>query len=177
MEPVSKDTMKDIGWREMPLFKKNTWLDAIFLCTVVYFVVCYLAGSIMFTGEMSVQEKELAEKKKELERKLAFNPAETENRPWLISTLVKIKDTMTPEQRELLRDSGIECKFHVNPDGTVGAVKLVSSNSDKQKNYLVLKLIKAAEPFPAPISETAESRTLLLSFRKVPEINIYNRYE
>jgi hypothetical protein len=172
MEPVSEDT-KIVGWRDMPLFNRNKWLSAVLLYAGLFYFVCYFGGSFMFTGKMSVQEKELAEKKKDLERKLAFNSAETENQPWLISTLVKIQDTITPEQRKLLRDSGIKCKFHVNPNGTAGAVRLILPSSDEQKNALVLKLIKAAEPFPAPISEVAKRSTLLLSFKKAPEIGIY----
>ncbi len=172
MEPVSEDTIKDISWRDMPLFNGRQWLIAIGLYTFIFISLIFMFVPIMVTTKMTAQEQELAEKKKDLELRASFT-AEKENQLWLISTLVKIKDTMTPEQRKLLRDSGIECKFHVNRDGTTGAVRLILPSSDEQKNALVLKLIKDAEPFPSSTSEVAKRSTLLLSFKKAPEIGIY----
>ncbi|MBP7862012.1 TonB C-terminal domain-containing protein [bacterium] len=172
MEPVSEDTIKEVGWREMPLFNGRQWLIAIGAYSFLFVSVVLLTTPIIVTTKTTALEQELVEKKKDLELRASFT-AETENQTWLISTLVKVKGTMTPEQRKLLQDTGIECKFHVNPDGTTGAVSLISPSSDKQMNALVLKLIKSAQPFPSSTSEVAKRSTLLLSFKKAPEISFY----
>lgn len=62
MEPVSEDTIKEVGWRDMPLFNRDKWISAVLLYAGLFYLVCYFGGSFMYIGTMSEEEKMLAEK-------------------------------------------------------------------------------------------------------------------
>ena len=83
MEPVSEDTIKEVGWREMPLFNGRQWLIAIGAYSFLFVSVVLLTTPIIVTTKTTALEQELVEKKKDLELRASFT-AETENQTWLI---------------------------------------------------------------------------------------------
>lgn len=169
-----EDSIKEIGWRELPLFNGKAWLKALLIAFSIFIGSLYLFGNVMVTGRMSVQERELAEKKKDLELKLIGKELliTPERRIWLLKVITTIKGKITPEQKALLKSSKIDCKFRIDVSGKPQSIELIHRSNDAKKNSTAREVINSAAPYPTPVPEEIEFRTVFLSFNNSPEIQM-----
>lgn len=169
-----QDGIKEIGWRDLPLLNGNAWLQALLMAFLIFIGWLFLFGNVMVTGRMSQQVQELAEKKKDLEIKLIGKEllVTKERRIWLLKVITVIKDKITPEQKALLKDSKIDCKFKVDVSGKPQSIELIHRSNDASKNSMAREVINSAAPYPTPVPEEIEFRTVYLSFNDSPELQM-----
>lgn len=169
-----EDSIKEIGWRELPLFNLRSWVKAIciYLFLFVSIVVCFVP--IHYAGNMTEQEKELFQKKQELEARLAdqkqFEKKVSQNKDWFLSVLIALKRSQTPTLKSQLKHSDIEYRFTVNEKGIPEQITLIKSSGDIKIDQAAFQLIQFSSPLPTPVPERKEWRTVSVKLGNTLEL-------